>query len=104
MNTNRQCGCKGFNSCFTCETEFGITASDPTQDRINQFEEEREFCILCSRLFVNTGYICSLIDDFMCLIIERILIRMDTRGTMQPRIFEKVTFCSHKIEQSINPI
>jgi len=59
MNTNRPCGCKGFNSCFTCETECGITPSDPTQDRINQYEEEREFCILCSRLFVNTGAACN---------------------------------------------
>ena len=51
MNTDRTCGCKGFNSCLICEAEFGIESSDPAQERIDQFEEEREFCIDCSRLF-----------------------------------------------------
>ena len=51
MNTDRTCGCKGFNSCLICEVEFGIESSDPAQERIDQFEEEREFCIDCSRLF-----------------------------------------------------
>ena len=51
MNTDRTCGCKGFNSCLICEAEFGIESSDPAQERIDQFGEEREFCIDCSRLF-----------------------------------------------------
>jgi len=51
MNTNRTCGCKAFNTCFICETEFGLESTDPAQERINQFPEEREFCIKCSRLF-----------------------------------------------------
>jgi len=56
MNTNRTCGCKAFNTCFICETEFGLESTDPAQERINQFAEEREFCIKCSRLFKKNNY------------------------------------------------
>jgi len=51
MNTNRSCGCKSHNSCYVCETEFGITPIDKAQERTDKFEEEREFCISSCRLF-----------------------------------------------------
>ena len=35
MNTDRTCGCKGFNSCLICEAEFGIESSDPAQGTIH---------------------------------------------------------------------
>lgn len=51
MNTNRPCGCKGFNSCYICEAEFGLTSTEPALERIDSLEEQRIFCPLCKHLY-----------------------------------------------------
>lgn len=51
MNTNRPCGCKGFNSCYVCEAEFGLPATEPALERIDSLEEQRIFCPLCKHLY-----------------------------------------------------
>lgn len=60
MNTNRRCGCKGFNSCYLCEAEFGLTATEPALERIDLMEQQRIFCPLCRHLYDPSGpHICG---------------------------------------------
>ena len=51
MNTNRRCGCKGFNSCYLCEAEFGLSTTEPALDRIESIQSQRIFCPLCRYLY-----------------------------------------------------
>jgi len=67
MNTNRACGCKSFNSCYLCEAEFGLSATEPALERIDQLDEQRIFCPLCRLLydpFVHTRHICGQGEPF----------------------------------------
>lgn len=68
MNTNRACGCKGFNSCYLCEAEFGLNSTEPALERIDQLEEQRIFCPLCRRLYDPNGqslHICGQGEPFL---------------------------------------
>ncbi len=39
MNTNRECGCKSFRTCFVCEKAFGLSStSDEATTRFESFE------------------------------------------------------------------
>ena len=51
MNTNRSCGCKSFNSCYTCEKEFGIKPKDPAQDLVNQYPKSKTLCFQCYGMY-----------------------------------------------------
>ena len=51
MNTNRRCGCKSFNSCYLCEAEFGLEATDKAMERIESIQSQRIFCPLCRHLY-----------------------------------------------------
>jgi len=67
MNTNRACGCKGKNSCYSCEAEFGLSGTEPALERIDQLEEQRIFCPLCRCLYdpsVQNRHICGQGEPF----------------------------------------
>jgi len=51
MNTNRRCGCKSFNSCYLCEAEYGLEATDKAMERIESIQSQRIFCPLCRHLY-----------------------------------------------------
>ena len=53
MNTNRTCGCKGFNSCYICENEYGITPRDAAQEEVNKYDQVKNLCILCYQLYTE---------------------------------------------------
>ena len=50
MNTNRACGCKGFNSCYLCEAEYGLSSREPALERIESIQSQRIFCPMCRHL------------------------------------------------------
>lgn len=45
MNTNRECGCKSFRSCFICEKEFGLSQKDEVRDLIDSFDTTYDYDI-----------------------------------------------------------
>ena len=51
MNTNRRCGCKSFNSCYLCEAEYGLSATEPALERIETIRSQRIFCPVCRQLY-----------------------------------------------------
>ncbi len=38
MNTNRDCGCKSYRTCFICEKQFNLTKADSTLERVQASE------------------------------------------------------------------
>jgi len=60
MNTNRPCGCKGFNSCYLCEAEYGISPNEPALEKIEAINQQKIFCPLCRHLYEpNHLHICG---------------------------------------------
>jgi len=63
MNTNRDCGCKGFNTCALCEEKFGLTPFDwgdklKKEDRtFYEFSIETQSCI-------NVENDCDMLTNF----------------------------------------
>lgn len=51
MNTTRDCGCKGYRSCFICEKQFGIKKSEEAVDRVKSFENTFVFCSGCQKIY-----------------------------------------------------
>ena len=51
MNTTRNCGCKGYRSCYLCENEFDIPRVDLVKQLTEQFGEKRSiFCMQCNHI------------------------------------------------------
>ena len=51
MNTNRACGCKGFNSCYLCEAEYGLSSTEPALEKIEAINQQKIFCPLCRHIY-----------------------------------------------------
>ena len=57
MNTDRTCGCKGYNSCYICEIEFDIPKVDLTKQLANQYGNDAFiFCADCKRVVLCNSW------------------------------------------------
>ena len=72
MNTDRDCGCKSFRTCFVCEKQYGIISSDTTEERIRKFDQNFVFDVSNSTIFKEcqpseNSHFCGIkiIEDFV---------------------------------------
>ena len=58
MNTTRNCGCKGYRSCYICEKEFNIPTYQLKEDISKNYglEESSIFCVNCNCIVLNHNW------------------------------------------------
>ena len=66
MNTNRNCGCKSFRTCFICEKEFGFKSVDIARELVDSFEKVIDFDAETHKLSDGTNFPgIKIIPDFV---------------------------------------
>ena len=57
MNTTRNCGCKGYRSCYLCENEFDIPRVDLAKQLNEEFGKKSSiFCMQCNRIVSTNSW------------------------------------------------
>ena len=57
MNTTRDCGCKGYRSCYICEKEFNMPTCDLKKQLVGQYGQKSSiFCTQCNQIVCSDNW------------------------------------------------
>ena len=57
MNTTRNCGCKGYRSCYICEKEFNLPTGQLKEELVNSYGDKAyTFCVQCKQIVLSNTW------------------------------------------------
>ena len=57
MNTTRDCGCKGYRSCYICEKEFNMPKCELKKQLVGQYGQKSSiFCTQCNQIVCSDNW------------------------------------------------